>query len=50
MVRAFVLCSVLLLAWQLPALAADGVDWTGHPVNEWVKQPPREGAATPQYC
>ena len=46
--RAFVLCSVLVLMGRLPAAAAEGVDWTKHPVNVWVKQTSREGAAVPR--
>jgi len=36
-------CSLLLLA----GAAAEAADWSGHEVNQWVKQSPRDGAAAP---
>jgi hypothetical protein len=29
--------------------AADVTDWTKHPINQWVKQSPREGAPVPNF-
>jgi hypothetical protein len=40
-------CAVIL--WPAAAPAAEAPDWANHPVNEWVKQSPRDGAPAPGF-
>src|SRR6266542_1211960 len=36
------------IVWNAAAGAAEP-DWSKHPINQWVKQSPREGAAVPNF-
>jgi hypothetical protein len=40
-------CTILLLTSS--GACGQGIDWTSHPVNQWVKQSPRDSAPAPKF-